>query len=341
MTKKAATIKDIARKAEVSVATVSRCLNDSGYVEEATRQKILRAVEELDYRPNRLAQGLKKKPTRNIVLMVPDIQNPFYSSMAVTAQQMLMKKGYTITFFNTYGDRQTELDNIRTMEDIGADGVIFATVALYEETAAALRKTGRPIVAANIPETRYFDTVEGDAGESTYLSTKYLIGMGHKKIAFAGAAIGDENVNNRKSGFLRAMKEAGLPAKEEYIFEMGQVLNSAGGIKAGYYFSALQDSPTAVCCSNDLMALGVYQAFHQLDIRIPDQISVTGVDDIIYSDLCNPRLTTVTNDSEEYAKVAITALLERIEGKYEGEAREYRIDRRLIVRDSVRKMTDA
>ncbi len=91
-----------------------------------------------------------------------------------------------------------------------------------------------------------------------------------------------------------------------------------------YYFSALQDKPTAICCSNDLIALGVYRAFYQLGIAIPDQMSVYGVDDIMYADLCSPRLTTITNDSEAYARVAIEALLDRLQGNYQGEVREIR-----------------
>lgn len=335
--KKTATIKDIAKRAGVSVATVSRYLNESGYVEESTKEKIAEVIKKLDYRPNRLAQGLKTRASKNVVLIVPDIQNPFYSTMAVTAQQLLRKNGYTVTLFNTYGDTKLELDSIHTVQDIGADGIIYASTSMNHDCAKALKKIDLPIVAVNVSETGFWDIVEGDAGESTWLSTKHLIEMGHTRIAFAGAALNDSSIRNRKKGYIRAMEEAGLPVCEEYIFEMGQILNSDAGIKAGYYFSALPERPTAICCSNDLLALGVYQAFYQLDIKIPEDISVTGVDDIMYANLCNPRLTTVTNDSEEYAKVAVQALLERIEKQCSTEGREYKIDRHLVVRDSVKR----
>lgn len=338
--KKTATIKDIAKQAGVSVATVSRYLNESGYVEESTKEKIAEVIKKLDYRPNRLAQGLKTRASKNVVLIVPDIQNPFYSTMAVTAQQLLRKKGYTVTLFNTYGDTKLELDSIHTVQDIGADGIIYASTCMNHDCAKALKKTDIPIVAVNVSETGFWDIVEGDAGESTWLSTRHLIEMGHTRIAFAGAALNDSSIRNRKKGYIRALEEAGLSVCEEYIFEMGQILNSDAGIKAGYYFSALPERPTAICCSNDLLALGVYQAFYQLDIKIPEDISVTGVDDIMYANLCNPRLTTVTNDSEEYAKVAVQALLERIEKKCNTGGREYKIDRHLVVRDSVKKCVE-
>lgn len=341
MKKQSVTIRDIAKKAEVSVATVSRFINESGYVEEETRKKIAAVIQELDYRPNRLAQGLKSKATRNIVLIVPDIQNPFYSTMAVTTQQMMMERGYTVTLFNTLGDYRIELESIKSVRNIGADGIIFAAVSMHADVSDMLKQIGVPVVSVNVSESGCFDTVFGDAGVSTYLATKHLIDMGHKKIAFAGAIIGDASTRSRRNGYISALDEAGIQVREEYIFEMGQILNSDAGIKGGYYFSALLDKPTAVCCSNDLIALGVYRAFYQLGIDIPNQMSITGVDDIMYADLCSPRLTTVTNDSEEYAKVAINALVDRLEGKYEGVAREYRIERKLVIRDSVRVLNDA
>lgn len=338
MKKRNITIRDIASGANVSVATVSRYLNSNGYVDEATGEKIAKVIKEMDYHPNRLAQGLKKKETKNIVLIMPDIQNPFYSTMAAGAQKILMEQGYTATLFNTYSDRKSELESIQMAQTIGADGILFAGVSLDTNVSQALKKSDRPSVIVNIPEVVGFDTVEGDAGISTYLSTRYLIEMGHLKIAFVGAALGNGGSKRRQNGYLQAMEKAGYPVRKEYIFTMGTVLSSEVGMKAGYYFSALPDRPTAICCSNDLVALGIYQAFHQLGISIPGDISLTGVDNIMYADLCNPRLTTVTNDSNEYARTAVKALLERIQGKYTGTPRIYTIDRTLIARDSVRRL---
>lgn len=329
------TIKEIAKEAQVSVATVSRYLNGSGYVDDDTGARIAEVVKKLDYHPNRMAQGLKSKATKNVALIVPDIQNPFYSTMAVTAQQSMMQQGYTVTLFNTYGEERMELESIRTVEKIGADGIIFAGVVLQDEIGEAMKRSGIPAVVANVSEMADFDTVEGDAGTSTYMTTRYLLEMGHTKIGFAGAAIGNASSKNRRNGYVKALREAGIEIRKEYIFEMGQILNSEAGLKGGYYFSALEDSPTAICCSNDLLALGIYQAFHQLKIRIPEEVSVTGVDDIMYAALCNPGLTTVTNDSRSYADVAVKALLERMQGKYTGAPRDYHVESTLIMRDSV------
>lgn len=334
---KKSTIKDIAADVGVAASTVSRYINNSGYVEEETGKKIAEAIKRLDYRPNRLARGLKTSSTNNVVLIVPDIKNPFYSTMAVVSQRLLKEKDYTLNLFNTFGNVKDEKDSIKNAIMMGADGVIFAGSHLRDEVRDMLKRLDMPVVLVNGGSTGLFDIVLSDEGESTYISAKYLIEQGHRKIAFVGAAVSGASGRNRRNGYVRALEEADIPINTEYIFEMGNVLISDAGYKAGYYFSALRDRPTAVCCANDLTALGLYQACIQLKIKVPSELSITGVDNILYADLCNPRLTTVTNDSEEYAKIFVQALLERMDGVYTGGPREYRIQRELIVRESVSK----
>lgn len=330
--KKTVTIREIAEEAGVSVATVSRYLNKSGYVDTATGEVIAEIIKKRNYRPSRMAQSLKTQKSKMIVLVVPDIQNPFYSKMANKIQQLTMSAGYTITLFNTGGIMDQEVNCIRLAADIGADGIIFVSVATHLTILKELKKINIPTVMVNSYDACPFDCVHGVRGQSTYLSTKHLIEIGHKEIGFAGGAPGTVIAESRKNGYMNAMKEYGLPIKEEFVFEMG--FNSDAGIKCGYYFSALKKRPTAICCTNDMIALGIYQAFSQNGIRVPDDIAVTGMDNIIYSTLCQPRLTTVTNDSNEFAKTAVKALLERMQKTYLGDPREFLISRELIVRES-------
>lgn len=335
--KRRATIKDIALEAGVAVSTVSRYINSNGYVEEETGKKIAEAIKQLDYRPNRLARGLKTSSTKNIVLIVPDIQNPFYSTMSVVSQRLLKEEGYTLSLFNTFGNMKEEMDSVKSAVMMGTDGIILAGGHFYSEVKEMLLGMEVPVILANGIDTDLFDVVLCDEGESTYMATKYLIEQGHKKIAFVGAAVNSQTGKNRENGYRRALEEARISVDSSYVFIMGNVLDSDAGHKAGYYFSALKEKPTAVCCANDLIALGVYQACNEMGVEIPGQISITGVDDIIYSDLCNPKLTTITNDSAEYARIFVRALLERLNGEYEGKSRKYRIQRKLIIRDSVAK----
>jgi len=336
MVKNTATIKDIAERANVSVATVSRYLNSTGYVDASTAKNIAAIIDKLDYRPNRMAQSLKTKESKNIVLVVPDIQNPFYSRMANEVQHLAFSQGYTITLFDSEENYENEKIYIKLTSDIGADGIIFASASKHQTILDELDKIRIPAVVVNSYDVCKYDSVHGIRGLSTYLTTKHLIELGHRKIGFAGGDPVTVIKASRKAGFIKAMNEFEVPIKEEYIFMMG--LSSDSGKKAGTYFSALHDRPTAICCANDLIALGMYQAFFQYGIKIPEDVSITGMDNIMYGDLCNPRLTTVTNDSCEFAKKSVEALMQRIRKEYEGEPREFLINRELIIRESTKSV---
>lgn len=325
------TIKDIAREANVSIATVSRYLNSSGHIDESTAKNIAEIIKRLDYRPNRLARGLKTNYSRNIILVVPDIQNPFYSKMSTEIQNLLLNRGYIMTLFNTDGKYEMEQKSINIASDIGADGILFAAAEEHKSIIDELKKTNIPTVTINAYEKDIFDTVYADREKSTYIATKYLISKGHKKIGFVGGIINNLG-SNRKSGYLKALNEAGIPFDEELVFEMR--LDSNTGIKSGYYFSSMNSMPSAICCGNDAIALGLLKSLHYQGISVPDNVSVTGVDNIIYSELCFPGLTTITNDSAEYAKYAVSALFDRMNGTYSGEPRRYEVNQELVLRDS-------
>lgn len=330
--KKTVTIRDIAREAGVSSATVSRFLNQTGYVDQQTAARIGGVVERFHYRPSRIAQSLKTKMSYNLVLVVPDIQNPFYSSMADKIQNLLLREGYTVTLFDSGADFQRELTCLGLAESIGADGILFASVWARQTILNELGKIGVPVVMINSYGACPFDSVHGIRSQSTYLATRHLIELGHTEIAFAGGTPETAIAESRKNGYLKAMQEAGLPVRGEYIFEMG--FDSDSGRKSGTYFSALDRLPTAICCANDLIALGMLQTLLERGFRVPQDISLTGVDNIEYSDLCNPTLTSVINDSGEFARLAVSALLERLRGSYEGGPREFLIPRRLVKRAS-------
>ncbi len=329
---KAITIRDIAKEAKVSPTTVSRYLNGTGYVDEQTASRICEVVERFHYRPNRIAQSLKTKETKNLVLVVPDIQNPFYSKMANEMQRLLFEEGYTVTLFDSGGEFSMEMKYLGIADAIAADGILFASFSSHQTILRELQRSGVPVVMINSYDACPFDSVHGVRGQSTYLSTKHLIALGHTDIGFAGGNTGTSIEVSRRAGYLRAMQEAGLPVTGEYVFEMG--FDSDSGRKCGTYFSALPKMPTAICCANDMIALGVIQILLERRYKLPRDVSVTGVDNIMYGDLCSPPLTSVTNDSSEFAHLAVKTLLERIRGTYTGDPREFLIQRRLVVRGS-------
>ena len=330
--KKNVTVKDIARETGLSVATVSRVINKNGYYDKATAEKVEKAIVDLDYHPNRAAKNLKSSKTKNLLLIVPDIENPFYAKMVTEIQKRIRIEDYTLTMYNTSENLKEELRAIQLGREILADGIIFASVSSHDTVLEELRKFNKPVVMINSYDKCPFDSVHGKRNYGTYLSTKYLIEQGHTRIGFAGGTKDTVIAESRARGYLNALKEAGMESTEELMFEMG--FSSEAGRKAGRYFSTLDPMPTAICCANDLIALGVINALERLGVKVPEQISVTGMDDLVYADICNPGLTSVTNDSTEFAQKAMDALFDRLKGLYDGEAREYVIGRKLIVRGS-------
>ena len=331
------TIKDIARESGVSVATVSRYINGSDQIETSTSERIAEVIARLGYRPSRTARSLKTHNSRNIMLIVPDINNPFYSKMAEVVNQRCRAEGYTMTLYNTTEEIHEELQAIRLAGDIFADGIVFASVTAQELVLEELRQSRCRVVLVNSYDVSPFDTVHGDlVREGTYISTNYLIENGHTRIGFAGGLSGTAIAESRKKGYCKALSEAGIEPDDELIFEMG--FNLESGKKAGRYFSALDPRPSAFCCANDMIALGVISVFGEMGIKIPADFSITGMDDVPYSSRSFASLTTITNDSAKFANDAMDALFDRITGRYTGAPREYIIDRQLIVRTSVKNL---
>lgn len=330
------TIKDIAREAGVAISTVSRYINKSGYVDNATGEKIDLVIKELGYKPNRIAQTLKTKKSRQIMLVVPDICNPFYSSMAKSIQEIVKSRGYTLTLYNTNEDMREEIDSVRTAQNINVDGIILSSINIRDKVITVLKKAGIPAVITNYYKNSPFDSVHGIRGEGTCLSTNHLIELGHKRIAYAGGTIGSEISESRKYGYEKAILEAGLKLSKEYYYELDFTEDS--GYLAGKYFSTLKLMPTAICCANDLIAFGVLRALNEKKIKIPEDISVTGLDNIAYTACTYPRLTTVCNDSDVYGRNAAALLFDRLDGKYTGSTREVIIPSKLTVRESTRRI---
>ena len=330
------TIKDIAREAKVSTATVSRFINKSGHIDDDTAKKVEFIINKFGFTPSRNAQSLKTKKSWQIMFVVPDISNPFYSNMAKTVQSITKDRGYTLTLYDTNEDVSEEFTAIKTATKINADGIILCSLYAKDGVIEELIKSGLKTTVGIAYERCPFDSVHGIMGEGTYLSTRHLIELGHRRIAFAGGPKDSIISSSRRDGNSKALKEAGMEFDEMYSFEMG--FSEESGYKAGKYFSSLDPRPTAICCANDLIALGVLSALNENGIRVPDDISITGMDNIPYANLTRPRLTTVINNSEAFGKSAIELLLERIDGTYEGPPREMVFPGKLVIRESTGKI---
>lgn len=326
------TIRDVARVAGVSTATISRYLNKSGYVDEETGRRITRAVEETGYTASIAASSLKSQKSRLLMLVVPDICNPFYSQMARRVQQLASERGYIMALLNSDGSPEEETAAVRTAVQMYAGGILLATIDVRPNVVKTIVDSGIPAVGLNAFEESEFDTVHVHKNGGTYLAVRHLLELGHTGIAFAGGLPGTAIAQSRRQGHERALREAGLPVQEEYIFEMG--FTQEDGYKAGRYLSTLRPGVTAICCANDLIALGVIAALNDQGIDVPGDFSVTGMDNIPYGRTSSPKLTTVTNDSDAFADAGVNMLFDRINGLYTGAPRSVEIPHDLIVRSS-------
>lgn len=337
MEKKSITITDIAREAGVSVATVSRYINKDAIVREDKVEKIQAVIEKYHYMPNRAARGLKTNHSMQIMLIVPDINNPYYSRMYEVLQDSVQEDGYVVMLYNTSEKEANEFKAIDLVAGMNCDGIIFCSVSNNGKVIERLQELGKPIVVSTGFGYHIFDSVHGIIpGQGTYISTCYLIENGHRKIAYAGGSPNSILNERRLSGYCRAMEENGLIVDSQYCYSGSFDLD--GGRRAGEYLLSMKERPTAITCANDMIAIGIMQYCSENRIVIPQDLSIVGMDNILMSDLIRPALTTVTNDGADFARKAVELLFDRISGRYDGEVRERFCERTLIERDSVRKI---
>lgn len=324
------TIEDVAKKAGVSIATVSRFLNGTANVEVNTASRINTAIKDLNYRPNKMARALKMDKTNMVMLIVPDISNPYYATLYKVVQDICSHRGYMILLQSTGETMEGELEALKTARENTCDGVIYFPLFKTNETKKAKDALSIPCVTpSNLATSEVFS-------KQIYNTTCYLISLGHKKIIYVGGSQLSWINTQRRNGFKMAMQEAGLPFNEEDWFEMD--FSSTAGYKAGKYISGLKNRPTAICAANDQLAIGIMLAFKESGIKIPEDISITGMDDIEFARLMAPPLTTVKNDPTPMAEFLAKNVCNIIEGKKDEVVVETHNNDDVIVRGSTSKI---
>lgn len=331
------TIKDIARIADVSIATVSMVLNnkDNG-ITQKTREKVLRISQELNYRPNQLARGLVTKKTNTLGFVLPDITNPFFPQIVRAAEDTANKYGYNLILCNTDDDSQKERLYIEVLKEKCVDGIIFTSSIRPND------KNIKMLVDYKIPFVfldRYINTGDGlvvrtDGTQGMFDVVTYLIEMGHEKIAFISGPKESSTASGRYMGYVKAIKKSGIPIDEKLIAEGDYKID--GGKKAMEKLLKREVSFTAVACANDLMAVGAMEILRKNNIDIPEDISVTGFDDIELSKVIHTKLTTVSQPCYDMGSYATKMLINLIEGKVLKE-NNLILRPKLVIRDSVSK----
>lgn len=326
------TIKDIAELAGVSRATVSRVLSNPSSVSPTRQEAVHRAIKDLSYRPSPIARSLTTGTVPCVHVLISDIRNPFYAEMARGVEDVARNNGYAIVFGNTDDCSQRELQYLTNTKDLLFAGVIMMSAVGGVDLKKALTELNRPVVLVN----RLVPGLEADAvilnnERGAYDATRYLIDLGHKGICHLAGLKHSSASAERHRGFIKAMKDAGLDVPQGAILPGD--LRLATGESAGRRLIMEGLKYTAVFAANDQMAIGLISAFESEGVRVPEDVSVIGFDDIAYAKLARVQLTTVRQPSYEMSRAAMKMLLEQLRGESSA-FRTMRFEPELVVRST-------
>ena len=324
-----ATIYEVARRAGVSIATVSRVQRGTAPVSDDARERVLRAIDELRYQPSPIGRSLAEGRHGASGIVFPDLSGPYYSEVIRGFEEQAAQAGQAVLILATHG-RQQALTLVR---DLAArvDGLVIMGRTVSDDVVRSLTSTGLPIVLlARPPAGDGADTVRAENVESATRLTTHLLAHGHRSIAFIGDPGSSPDASERWVGFVEAFRRAGLPAPDAPI--RGS-FREAGGYGGAAYALDSGPAPTALVCANDEMALGAYRACQERGLRIPHDIAVTGWDDIPAARFVAPSLTTVRQPLWDLGAFAARALLERVRGGRKSAVHEV-LPTNLVVRAS-------
>lgn len=322
-------IQEVAKEAGVSPSTVSRALNGFPGISEKTRERIVEIARKLNYRPNYRGQILTTQSTKNIGLLITDITNPFFPELVMGAEEYASKSGYTVLLGNTSESEEKETNYLDFFSRGPVDGIIISASRVSNEHIIMLAEDGLPIVVINRtlehPKVSYVST---DMEKGGYLATMHLLRLGHSKIAFINGPKHSEVSQRRLEGYKKALKEAGVNYNSDLI--SFNVPVSESGYKEAIKLLCTGEAPTAIFTYNDVMAFGVIRAAKELGIKIPEELSVVGFDDIFFSSFTDPPLTTIRQLKEELGRMAVELLFKLMEGERES----LLIEPELIIRNT-------
>jgi LacI family transcriptional regulator len=306
------TIRDVAGRAGVSTATVSRVLAGIGHPRADTVAAVLGAVEALDYRPSGVARSLRMKRTRTLGLIVTDIQNPFFPELVQATDLAARDLGYSIILGSAAYDEHRAMHYLDLMVDRRVDGIIVASSQLSEASRRWVVASPVPVIVVNAEPTGLpVSVVTSDNEAGMRMATAYLIGLGHRRVAYIRGATSFTAAGPRLAGFRDACREAGL--EETATPELCGDGLVEGGERAAAELLASGQEVTAIACYNDLTAIGVLRALRAAGRRVPADISVIGCDDIAAAAWVAPGLTTVAQQKAEMGRVAVERLVAMLE----------------------------
>ncbi len=332
-----ATIKDVARMAGVSTTTVSHVINKTRFVAEATQKKVWEAIDELNYAPSAVARSLKCNTTRTIGMLVTKSANPFFAEVVHGVEDYCYRAGYTLILCNTEGNLTKQRDYLRMLAEKRVDGLLVMCSDLDNELLGLLeRQKDLPMVIMDWgPETVTTDKIRDNAEKGAYLATRHFIDSGHTDIGCVSGHLQRTTCVERMKGFNAAMQESNLSVNSDWIIEGD--FECETGVKAANEFILMDKRPSAIFCFNDIMAMALISTFEQAGVRVPDDISVIGYDNIDLSPFFSPPLTTIHQPKHRLGKKAVELLMARIKDKGH-DSQLFIMEPELVERKSVKRL---
>ena len=332
---KAATIKDVALLAGVSTATVSRVLNRSAKVDQASLEKVEAAVVQLKYRRNLVARGLRTQRADIVSLICSDIENPFFTAICRGIEDYASKLGLSVVICNTDGNFDKELEYIDMLSSQSVAGVIISPTSSTETDVSKLVRQGVAVVAVDRRLRHKTDAVFIDNKLGAFQATDHLIKAGAERVACITGPRNVMTAQHRLAGYKAALSANRIPARASLVRFAD--FKDAGGTNAVRELLAGSGKPDAIFVGNNRMTTGALLALRELGVCIPDEISLVGFDDLPWADLVTPTITTVRQPSYELGRAAARLLTERMQGLEAAGPREFILEPDLVIRDSSRK----
>ncbi|HTZ84080.1 MAG TPA: LacI family DNA-binding transcriptional regulator [Candidatus Acidoferrales bacterium] len=324
-------IREIARRAKVSTATVSRAINRVPTVDPQLAKRVWKVVDELGYYPNTQARALVLGRSRIFGLIVSEITNPFFPEIVQTFENLAVENNYEILLTSTVHDPKRMESSVRRMIERRVDGVAILTFGMEESLIEHLRDRKVPLVFVDVgPDVPGVANIRINYVNGIRQAVQHLAALRHTRIAFISGPQNLKSATARRDAFQISMGEIGLPSD---LIVVGNH-RMEGGMKAFHELHALSNPPTAVLCSNDMSAIGVMREAYEQDVKIPDDLSVVGFDDIHLTEFTIPPLTTVQMSQHELAKIAFQALLNEVDAARSEERHKYELTTTLVLRRS-------
>ncbi|AJY76426.1 catabolite control protein A [Paenibacillus beijingensis] len=328
------TIYDVAREAGVSMATVSRVVNNNPNVKPQTRKKVYEAIERLGYRPNAVARGLASKKTTTVGVVIPDISNSIFAEVARGIEDIANMYHYNIILCNADKKKDKEIRVINTLLEKQVDGLLFMGGTVTDEHLQAFKTANVPVVlCATTDEKGTIPSVDIDHEAAAYDAVKTLINQGHTKIAMISGTLQDPaNGYARFHGYKRALEESGISYDEDLV-RIGNYRYESG-VEAMKHFLDRSDKPTAVFSATDEMAIGTIHAIQDEGLKVPDDISVISVDNSRMASMVRPQLSAVAQPMYDIGAVSMR-LLTKLMKKENVELSKVVLPHEVVARQSV------